>query len=102
MVLHAHYSLLNVILYAIVPSRNKTTPEIARYIISGVTASNGRFFVMMSFMASTSFVNGRALPKAWAASGIMSSGKKAPIKNWSGTLIITAIELAASSFFDRH
>ena len=38
-------------------------------------------------------------PNTCAASGIMSRGKNAPMKNCSGTLIITAIEFAASSFF---
>ena len=32
----------------------------------------------------------------------MLRGKNAPMKNWSGTLIMTAIELAASSFFARE
>ena len=75
---------------------NKIRPEAVRYRISGIIASKGKFLVIMSFMASTSFVNGRVSPNIRAASGIISRGKNAPMKNWSGTLITTAIELAAS------
>ena len=86
-------------LYAIVPRINKIRPEAVKFRIFGIIASKGKFLVIISFIASTSFVNGSASLNIRAAFGIMSTGKNAPMKNWSGTLITTAIELAASSFF---
>ena len=65
---------------------------------SGNTDVNGRFLVITSCIAFTSFVKGRASPKIRAGSGINDNGKKAPIKNWSGTLIRMVMALAASSF----
>ena len=45
-------------------------------------ASKGKFLVIIAFIVLTSFVNGRASPNTRAASGIISRGKNAPMKNW--------------------